>query len=212
MVAKATAGIVFIVIIPYGRFRAAPGYSHIVSLDAYIVYKGCSHGKSRCSYIPVSDPIRIDFLADHPEAIPVLKGWFEDAWAPYYGPEGPGDALADLRNSCRRDGMPIAIVALAGDEVVGTAALKAESVGTHPHLTPWLAALLVGEAYRGRGIAERLIAAVEDLAREQAWSCLYVGSGTGSGTPEPALTRRGWEHLETVPYYVGEVSVFRKEL
>ncbi len=84
--------------------------------------------------------LRIGLLADHPEAIPILRQWFESEWAPYYGPGGPGNTLQDLQNSCNRVQLPVALVALYEGEVCGTAALKAESVSTHTHLTPWLAA------------------------------------------------------------------------
>ncbi len=40
--------------------------------------------------------LRISLLADHPEAIPVLKGWFETEWPDYYGSSGPGSAEQDL--------------------------------------------------------------------------------------------------------------------
>lgn len=85
----------------------------------------------------MADHLQIELLADHPEAIPVLKSWFECEWAPF------------------------GLVALSGDEVCGTAALKKESVTTHTHLTPWLAALLVGTGFRRRGVGEQFIAPPE---------------------------------------------------
>lgn len=154
----------------------------------------------------------MELLADHPEALPLLKEWFEREWVPYYGPDGPGDATADLRESCNRDELPKAVVALFGGEVVGTAALKTESVSTYMHLTPWLAALLVSTEFRRRGIAERLIAAIEEKAHELGFHHLYVETGEGSGTPETALRKRGWEFVERRPYFVSEVSIFEKAL
>ncbi len=155
---------------------------------------------------------QIELLADHPEAIPALIDWFEREWAPYYGPTGPGDAEHDLRHCCNREELPMAWVAIAGDAVCGTAALKHESVTTHRHLTPWLAALLVAPAFRRRGVGEQLIAAVEDRARQLGFDCLYVGTGEGSGTPESVLRKRGWELVERGPYFVSEVTIRRKAL
>ena len=156
--------------------------------------------------------LQIELLAEHPEAIPVLQSWFEHEWAPYYGPEGPGDAERDLRESCNRSELPLAMVAFSDGEVCGTAALKTESVTTHAHLTPWLAGLLVGARFRRRGVAEQLIAAVEETARRLGFSCIYVGTGERSGTPETALRKRGWEFVERGPYFVSEVSIFAKAL
>ena len=156
--------------------------------------------------------LQIDRLADHPEAIPILKAWFETEWTPYYGPDGPGNAEQDLLRSCNRDVLPITMVALLEGEVCGTVALKHESVTTHGHLSPWLAALLVAPAFRRRGVGEHLIAAVEEGARQLGFAYLYVGTGAGSGSPASTLRRRGWEFIERGPYFASEVSIFRKAL
>lgn len=156
--------------------------------------------------------LTIGLLADYPQAIPLLETWFEREWAPYYGPDGPGNAGNDLRASCGRTELPSAFVAIIDGEVCGTAALKTESVTTYPHLSPWLAALLVLPTFRRRGVAERLIAAVEEKARELGFGHIYVGTGEGSGTPESALHKRGWQFIEKTPYLVADVVLSRKVL
>jgi hypothetical protein len=40
--------------------------------------------------------LRIAHLADHPEAIPVMRRWFDVKWAAYDGPGGPGDAKQEV--------------------------------------------------------------------------------------------------------------------
>lgn len=155
---------------------------------------------------------RLELLADHPEVLRSLKEWFEGKWNPYYGPNGPGDATADLQESCNRDELPITVVAFLDDEVVGTAALKMESVSTHKHLTPWLGALLVKPEYRRRGIAELLIKEIENKAKDFGFHIIYVGTGKGSGTPQSALLKRGWEFVEKSSYYISEVQIFKKQI
>lgn len=156
--------------------------------------------------------LKLELLANHPEALPLLKEWFEQEWAPYYGPGGPGNAKADLMESCNRVELPIAIVAILDGEVVGTAALKAESISTHKHLTPWLAALLVRPKFRRRGIAERLIAGVEEKAYDLGFQSIYVGTSEGSGSSESSLRKRGWKFVEKGPYFISQVSIFQKAL
>ena len=160
----------------------------------------------------MQNPLQIELLADHLEAIPILKEWFEREWAPYYGPDGPGNAHKDLHDSCSRDKLPIALVSISDNEICGTAALKAESVSTHKHLTPWLAALFVAQKFRRRGVGEQLIAAIENKASQLGFKSIYVGTGVGSGTPESSLRNRGWEFVEKGPYFVSEVSIFKKAL
>lgn len=156
--------------------------------------------------------LEIGRLVDHMDAIPVLKDWFEKYWAPYYGPNGPGDAEQDLRESCNHAVLPLALVAYWEGELCGTAALKWESVSTHRHLGPWLAALVVHEPFRRRGVAAWLIAAIEDEARALGFSTIFVGTGQGSGTPESTIRKRGWEFLEMGPYFVSQISIFKKAL
>lgn len=160
----------------------------------------------------MTNNVQIELLADHPEAVLLFAKWFELEWAAYYGPDGPGDAQKDLRASCNRDVLPIALVAVQDGVFCGTAALKAESVSTHKHLTPWLAALFVLPEFRRRGIGEQLIAAIEQKARQLGFNRLYVGTGQGRGTPESSLRSRGWEFIEKVSYFISEVSIFKKAL
>ena len=160
----------------------------------------------------MANPLQIELLADHKEAIPILKEWFEQEWASYYSLDGPGNAYKDIHDSCNRDELPIALVAISDGEVCGTAALKTESVSTHKHLTPWLAALLVVPEFRRRGVGEQLIAAIEKKASQLGFKCIYVGIGEGSGTPESSLRNRGWEFVEKGPYFVSEVSIFQKAI
>jgi len=152
--------------------------------------------------------LQIRLLADVPDAIPKLCQWFEREWAPYYGPEGPGSAESDLVDSSRRGELPITLVGIQDGKLCGTAALKMQSVTTHPDLSPWLAALLVAPELRGRGIGDRLTAAVEELGAELGFEWIY----SGTDTAESLLIRRGWEFLERGPYFVSDVSIYRKRL
>ena len=63
---------------------------------------------------------RIVHLVDAPQAAPTLARWFVEAWAPYYGPGGPGDAEGDLAACRGRGALPICLVVLChrADEVI----------------------------------------------------------------------------------------------
>ena len=140
--------------------------------------------------------MRIVHLVDVPEASPTLVQWFVEEWAPWYGPDGQGDAEADFA-ACR-DALPICLVALDGEGgVLGTASLKAESVGAEPAPGPWLAAMLVGKAHQGRGIGTALgpppsrrshggwvspRSTPRPTRPRASWN---AGAGKGSGPPNP---------------------------
>lgn len=157
---------------------------------------------------PTPADLRIEPLADHPEARPVLRAWFEREWPSYYGPGGRGDAEADLRAFAGRDALPIGLVALYGDQPCGVAALKAESLATHRHLTPWVAAGLVAAPHRRQGIGARLLRALEDRARELGHARLYCATGSAHSL----LLRHGWQRLEDAVADGERVTIYAKAL
>ena len=103
----------------------------------------------------------IELSSDRLEVIPTLTKWYQFEWEPYYGKDGPGNARVDLESRCNRDELPVGLVAIEDNQVLGTAALDLDVT---TNLTPSVVGLLVGPAYRRRGIATALIKAAEDLA------------------------------------------------
>lgn len=152
--------------------------------------------------------IAVALLAEHPEATADLRRLFENEWPDYYGPEGPGDAAADLAAFCGRDALPIGVVALHEGRAIGVAALKATSIDDCPQFAPWAAAALVAPAWRRRGVGAALIVALEELARRRGHAALY----TGTATAISLMRRLGWEQLQTARQGGQDVAVFRKRL
>ena len=138
----------------------------------------------------------------------MLGKWFIKEWEPYYGPAGPGNAEQDLQSCCNAGRLPIAIVALDEGGVCGTAALKQQSVDSHAHLSPWLAALLVDPTKRHRGIGTRLVQAIEELARQMKYEALYVGAGLDA----PLYERRGWTRVGSGKSLREPLVIFRCNL
>ena len=102
------------------------------------------------------EAVVVEPLALHLEALPELCRLFEAEWPSWYGPGGPGSATDDLVASSAAAGLPIGVVAVQRGEVCGVAVLKAESIPSHRHLSPWAAAGLVKTSLRGRGIGSVL--------------------------------------------------------
>jgi GNAT superfamily N-acetyltransferase len=152
--------------------------------------------------------LRIRRLADHPEALPTLREWFESEWADYYGPTGPGDAEQDLIAYSSRERLPVGLVAFNDGQLCGIAALKPDSVSTHAHLSPWAGAGLVAPRFRGQGIGANLVSALEGVARDLGYSTIYCATSTAAGL----LTRQGWQLLERVRYDGRDMSIYQKAL
>ena len=152
------------------------------------------------------DSMAIELISDHLEVIPTLTEWYQSEWEPYYGKNGPGNARADLESRCNRDELPIGLVAIEDNQVLGTAALDLDVT---TNLTPSVVGLLVGPAYRRRGIATALLNTAEDLARQLGYRRLYV-STTILGD---LLNQLGWEAMGAVQFLNAEQgSVYLRDL
>ena len=153
--------------------------------------------------------MKISHLCDVPDAVPVLAAWFVEEWMPYYGPDGPGHAEGDLRGCVRKDALPICLVALDDQgDVLGTAALKHDSVGSDVADGPWLAAFLVGQAHRGRGVGTALVGAIEGVAKELGFGAVYTSTDGASGI----VKKCGWRRVGHTQSLRGEVGVYCKTL
>jgi GNAT superfamily N-acetyltransferase len=152
--------------------------------------------------------LHIEYLADHREALWVLEQLFRSEWPEYYGEDGPGDAWQDLLSYSNRDRLPVGLVAFVGSVPCGVAALKAASISTHNHLTPWIAAGMVAPQFRRLGIGARLAAALEDVARNLGFKTIYSGTSTANSL----LVREGWRLIELVNYEGEAVSIYEKTL
>ena len=136
--------------------------------------------------------LEVELLADRKEAIPLLAEWFERRWPEHYGSSGRGNAERDLSNACNSDRLPITLVALLDGEVSGTVTLMSRALVSHQHLSPWLALLLVPDAFRGKGVELSLVFAVEELASKLGIEAIFASTGTET----PLLIRRSWKIVE----------------
>jgi len=86
-----------------------------------------------------------------------------------------------------------------GGQIVGTAQLILAQPDNQPHRAD-VAKMLVHRSARRRGVAQRLLAAIEDAAREAGKSVLVLDTVTG-GDAERLYARGGWQVVGTIPNY-----------
>lgn len=91
------------------------------------------------------------------------------------------------------------VVARQGARIVGTAQLILALPPNQPHRGD-VAKVLVHRDARRRGIAARLMAAIEDAARAERRTLLVLDTVTG-GDAERLYTRLGWERVGVIPDY-----------
>lgn len=85
------------------------------------------------------------------------------------------------------------------DRLVGTVQLVHATPENQPHRAD-VAKMLVHPGFRRRGIARRLMAAVETAAREEARTLLVLDTVTGSAA-EALYLRAGWQRVGEIPDY-----------
>jgi len=148
----------------------------------------------------------VEPLAKHRTLIPQVAYWFVTEWPTWYGPNGPGNVQADVEALAASEGtLPVGIVAFRDGVSLGIGALKAASIPSHDHLSPWAAAGFVVPAYRGRGIGTILLQALVAKSRELGFACVYCGTSTS----ESLLVRAGWRPIEAIVHDNKPLTIFR---
>jgi GNAT superfamily N-acetyltransferase len=151
--------------------------------------------------------VTISPLARQRHFVPQLSSWFVEEWPEWYGPGGRGNAVEDLTAfASSESSLPVGFIALENNTPVGVMALKAESLPTHRHLSPWAAAGLVLPAHRGRGIGAQLLEALALKAGALGYERIYCGTATAVSL----LRRGGWSELDTIQHEGQSIVVFSR--
>ena len=133
-------------------------------------------------------PIRVVSLAAHTDLIPQLVEAFADEW-PSWAARTSREEIARGFDSAAAGSLPQVFVALDGERVAGSIALRPWFDDVPMNETPWVRGLLVLPPYRG-GPAYRLLAhAAENAARSLGYGTLYAATTS----IEALIVRRGWE-------------------
>ncbi|WP_250455294.1 GNAT family N-acetyltransferase [Caballeronia sp. ATUFL_M2_KS44] len=106
---------------------------------------------------------------------------------------------ADVARSVMRDERTVLVAEDAKGRVLGTVQLIIAQPENQPHRAD-VAKMLVRRDARRRGIAARLMQAVDESARSAGKSVLVLDTVTG-GDAERLYHRAGWERVGSVPNY-----------
>jgi N-acetylglutamate synthase-like GNAT family acetyltransferase len=105
--------------------------------------------------------------------MPQLAQWQFEEWDSIVG-EKMKARIKKLNTHLNRDQLPIAWVAHANGQLLGSAALRVHDLERREDLTPWLGGVFVGQEFRRQGIGAALCATVENEARSRGIHTLYL--------------------------------------
>jgi hypothetical protein len=95
--------------------------------------------------------VQISYLIDHPEYISQLAQRLFEQWDSILGEETPEARIKKLKTHMNRDKLPIAWVAHANGQVLGTAALRVHDLEGREDLTPWARRSICGLTFSSSG-------------------------------------------------------------
>jgi GNAT superfamily N-acetyltransferase len=149
--------------------------------------------------------IKIAFLADHADAVPVLARWFRAQWPDYFSTRTLAAIEQDFHAEANRDRLPTRLVAFVDDELAGTIVLRARAFGDLPAYSPGLGGLYVADPYRRRGVGAELIRAGVDLSHTQGYETVYAATSVAHGL----FQGLGWELVETIAEGQDRLGIYR---
>jgi predicted N-acetyltransferase YhbS len=102
---------------------------------------------------------------------------YQEFWREVEGGYSVADLVAHLRKATDPGRIPLSLIAVDDDGwLLGTINLIENDDAKRMHLRPWLAALVVAEGGRGRGIGSALVLALLAEARRLGLPRLYFGT------------------------------------
>jgi GNAT superfamily N-acetyltransferase len=146
-------------------------------------------------------------LRDRTDLVPVVAKWaHEEFWS------FVGKSLEETQRLFtpvpRSTWLPRTFVLLHRETPVGTASIVEHDLESRPQLSPWLAALVVDRAGRGRGYSRTLVRFIEDFARDNDVETLWLFTWSAEGL----YAKLGWGAVERLEQNGREVVVMNRKL
>jgi len=134
-------------------------------------------------------------LADRPDAAETVAQWYFDEWGHRVAGMTRERIAAKVRESSNTERIPLIVLAIEADEIVGAAELKYREMDIYPDKEHWLGGVFVAPHRRGRGIASRLANEVAEIANSFKVPVLYLQTEYRDGG---LYSRLGWKPIERV--------------
>ncbi|MGC3791262.1 GNAT family N-acetyltransferase [Priestia aryabhattai] len=130
----------------------------------------------------------IDFLSNHPSYIKEVASMIYKEFVENTSSEMTFEETLIFFSQTKKDGFPLTLIALEGEECLGTVSIVENDLKTQDVYKPWLASLYIKPQYRSRGVGQSLIIEVLKVAKNLGYQELYLKTETASDYYQS----RGW--------------------
>jgi GNAT superfamily N-acetyltransferase len=150
---------------------------------------------------------KIIALRERPDLIPLVAKWaHEEFWS--YVRKTLEETQRLFTPVPRPSWLPRTFVLLDGGTPAGMASIVEHDLDSRPQWSPWLAAVVVARAARGRGHSRTLVRFIEGFARENGVETLWLYTWSAEGL----YAKLGWHPVERLEHNGREVVVMNKNL
>ncbi len=155
------------------------------------------------------DAVKLEYLADHKWAVPIVAGWFFEQWGHKTAENSYTGTHERLVADLESPGLPIYIVALDGETPLGAARIKRHEMNIYPDFEHWLGNVFVAPEARGHGIAAKLTENIVEIAKSLGVQEVYLQTERLDGG---LYAKLGWQPIEQAHYKGTDVLVMKRKL
>jgi len=139
----------------------------------------------------------------------MVARWLYEEWGHRTEGNNYEGTCQRLTEAAAKDGLPMYLLAIEGESVVGCGALRIREMEIYPEREHWLGSVYVKPGWRGHGIASRLVQAVVAASPRFGVSILSLQTERPDGGLYANL---GWRPVERVWFHGTEVTVMERYL
>jgi GNAT superfamily N-acetyltransferase len=153
--------------------------------------------------------MEFNYLIDRQEAIPIIAKWYFNEWGHRTEMTSVEDFSMYLQNYLNRDKIPLVLLAMNRDTIIGAAQLKYREMDIYPNKEHWIGGIFVPKQYREMKVATRLIEEIIAIAQSLDVCILHLQTEKLDGG---LYSRLGWKPIDQLVYKGSEVLVMEKYL